>query len=332
MSSSTQSNLSPTQKKSLLKIQDLLNDKEFGKAIKLASKIKDVKLKESYFLLAMAYKGQGRMDLTIETLEDLIENGEPDFFTYRILADTHRDMGNIDEALLAYKKLETFDEVPTNPIQIAKATILYQSARFEEALKELEVIDTSDTKTSLLVKAMWAGCQNAMANHDIVKQDLTPQIEKIQEVAHEMEANELRLLAFKLHYELARALQSLKEGEAQVSKYLYPCIKILDPTPNQALQLVRELKNSPKSEDTKLFHLSIRSCAPMQVSHTHSKRCEYYREYEVYADSIDECMEFICEYEDEALGDELAIGKSGIVDGFSGALKGVYFQSQRIMQ
>ncbi|PCJ17221.1 MAG: hypothetical protein COB02_14335 [Candidatus Cloacimonadota bacterium] len=329
---STSIKMNPNQKKNLLKVQTLLNEKEFGKAIKLATKIKDIKLKESYFLLAMAYKGQGRMDLTIDTLEEYIKDGEPDFFTYRILADTHRDMGNIDEALVAYEKLLTFEEVPKNPIQIAKATVLYQSARFEEALKELSEINVDDTKTNLLVKAMWAGCQNALEKYDSVKNTLLKEIDKIKDVAHEMEAGEVKLLAFKLNYELARSLQCLKSSESEVSKFLYPCLKLLDPTPNQALQLVREVKSVEKTDDSKLYHLSIKSCAPMQISPTQSKRCEYFREYEVYADSIDECMEFICEYEDDAIDGELGLGKSGIVDHFSGELKGVYFQSHRIMK
>ncbi|MCJ8344327.1 hypothetical protein MJH12_02215, partial [bacterium] len=240
--------------------------------------------------------------------------------------------GNIDEALVGYDTLLTFEEVPKNPVQIAKSTILYQSARFEEALKELALIDIDDTKTNLLVKAMWAGCKNGLEDYELVKDSLEQEIDKIKDLAHEMEASEVRLLSFKLHYELAKALQCLKASELEVSKFLYPCLKLLDPTPNQALQLVREMKDVAKSEESKLYHLSIKSCAPMQVSHTHSKRCEYYREYEVYADSVDECMEFICEYEDEAIGEELGLGRSGIVEGFTGSLKGVYFQSQRIMQ
>ena len=93
--------------------------------------------------LSVAYRDQGLIDLSIETLEKIAEarvnRGEPDIAIYYNIATQYKDRGRNDEAMIALDHALEID--PEHEISHKLySEIAFESGNFEEAIPHLEFI------------------------------------------------------------------------------------------------------------------------------------------------------------------------------------------------
>jgi tetratricopeptide (TPR) repeat protein len=289
---------------------ELLNQYNYDEAIKLGKKLQRLRHSSSFEILALAYRGKGKLKKAIKILQEGVLKAPSVWRLWQLLGNYRSDEGLLPEAHHAYQKALKCPEADLSSIHLNRAIVFARQAKHSNAL----------------------GCLNRVtdpmvASHaQILKIDILTSLGKYKEVV-KLGKNLLRKIRKLNVNEQARVIAKLAIAEWNFGQkrnavtHAWKAIEI-DKKQSDASWLIREAEGA-KSPKSKYFRLLVEGRWFKSIEGVKGHP-GFFVNYDVVAENKEEALEFLKRFEPKKVRKSLKISEAKVLQQCPNLPKGVY--------
>ncbi len=295
-----------------------LKEERFDEALKISNRLEKLRYTAAFDIGAQAYCALGEMDKAIETLRRGVEVEPNCWLNLQLLGNYLSDIEEYDEADTTYNQALKCDGVWEDSIRLNQAILANRQGNHDKALSITEQMTDEELQPHVAEIKVAAYRGNGRIDEAIELADAS-----IQKWQDDEDAGEIIG-----HLAASIGRMWLQKGKAR-SEVRNWALNSLDGFEynGMLLALIRDIDDK-YSEGAQYFRILADCMIP--VTHpSYRDAVGYFITYHVVADTVDESLEIIREFEDEDFRMNLRIEESEILEPRPDSPKGVYWYSER---
>lgn len=277
----------------------------------------DQGLEIGYQIRVMLFIEDGDLASALQLVDEGATRNDQSWSMRVLQSDVLSMAGEGEQALAALAAARELPEAQLHWIQIGEATIYGRMMDMDRALNLLQEVDHPDAINSAI--EMQFALLDTVGRHDLIIEMAEEDLDALQPPEDPADAAVLS----RIMTQVAQAYWYEDEDEDTVEHYLKMAIAFDRSNPD-ALYLRRELDHQ-FSEKSRTFELSIQGQFRQEIQEQEAQLIPFQTRYQVIADSEEEALEFISNYEsDDISASNLQIVASQSEPNQDEELKGVY--------
>ncbi len=302
--------------------QELLLEGDITKARKIGKDLVKKGYSGGFEILALCFLDEEKPNDAIKTLIEGTTKIPQSWLLWRQLGNLYSDQKEFEKARECYAKTHTCPGVDLSLIDFDLALTFF---REENYFKSLEILDALPDEWQAQSAALKASNLNALEQYDDAIKHCRKFIAIVEQRSMDSDHSQDLPEITDFYSELASALWA-KEKSTEALILLIKAIRI-NPI-HFALAKLREIQNL-ESHQSNYFYLLVQGKWNEPLNEGESIP-DFYRRYQIVADSLDEALEFAKILEPDEVAKTLTINESKVEEPDSGMLKGVYEASGHI--
>lgn len=297
---------------------ELIEIGEYAKAIKVGRRLRQLRYSGGFEILAMAYHKKDDIDKAVRVLKQGVRKAPNVWLLWQLLGNYLSDEGQNAEASRAYDKALKCPGANLDSINLNIAINLSRQGKRSKALRLCDSLEGSDwsiqarafsLKTQLLVE---------QKNYDRAIR-LGRRI--LRRMARKRRANE-DSVASSICASVAMAYWNGKRKRSLSLEYIQRALEF-DRTNADAMWLLREV-NAKKSKKAQYFRVLAHGRWDGLMSNGRRYRPNFYTSYDLIAESTEEALKLIREFERSGIRNSLEIEEYKSLEGRPNDPKGIY--------
>ena len=290
----------------------LIDEGNFEEALEIGQILIDNGAENGYRISAMVKAMDENWDEAIELLKQGIEKHPEVWQLHLQLGNFYSDTGRFPEAIKAFIKAGNLPNAEKHWAEMNKGMVYYREQNFDAALNTFQKIQHPDAINQAF--EIQLRILDQVNRYDLIIEMAEEELENLQTPDNQAEA----ILMASICIYVANAYFMEDETEATLH-YTRQAIEF-DRTNAEAPYLMREAE-PVFSDDSQIYSLIVSG----QLDHEEGQTLSFTSTYAVVADSVDEALEFIRNYEIEAVNKQsLIVQEVEETDNTEDEAKGIY--------
>ncbi|MDX2250606.1 MAG: tetratricopeptide repeat protein [Bacteroidia bacterium] len=291
---------------------ELIHEEKLKEAAEIGHKLKAEGIESGYRIVATTYVMEEKFDRAIAELKDGIKRIPDSWELHLQLGNFLSDNGDFDEAIRTLDQASRLPGAEKHWINLNKAVVYTRKADFDKALNLLQKIEHAEAVNQAF--ELQLRILDQLGHHDLILQ-MEDELEYLQTPEDEESAETLSQICT----HIARAYYMEEDNDA-AKHYIRQAVEY-QRTNTDAAELLREI-NGQFSENSRIYSFVINGLLNDPES---GDEIPFFTTYGVVADSEEEALELIHDYEIEAVDkNSLEISQVDSTENTEGDPKGIY--------
>lgn len=300
-----------------------LDDLDAKAARRKGQKLIKMRHTSGFEIVARSYQLEGELDQAIAIARQGTEVAPQVWLLWLHLGSLLSDASQFDEAATAYRRALECDGAHLATIQYNQAVLLSRQGQDEEALRILQASESEaceDEELWLLHASVKVSVLGDLERWSEAEAEAREALGKVRGPDLESQADAVG----QIHASLAKVLWcGLKRREEALSQ-AWEALDLVD-VESSALWVIRNIEGR-RSPGARRFRLTVRGSWDEPIA-DNEVIPQFFRHYEVVADSLDEALALVSPFEPEAVRASLSLEKSHDDGAAPDQPGGVYYRS-----
>jgi len=296
-----------------------LRDGNYGGALEAARNLEELRHSAAFDIGAQAYSALGNTKKAIETLERGVEKAPDVWLNWEFLGSCRSDLGLYDEAEAAYRRALECPNVWKASVRLNQAILANRRGDHDGALAILDSLNPEDPK---LRWEATAARMSALQGMGRLEEAAALAENALESESDESAARCLGRIGIRLgQIRLAQGWQ-----KEEIRSFAFDALRLNGASPG-LLSLIREIDGQYR-ENAQYYRLLVHASIPVD-SPRHEGARGYYVTYDVVAETPEEALAFVREFEDQSVQEALTIEEATALEPRPTEPLGVYRRTRR---
>ncbi|MCP4520368.1 MAG: hypothetical protein GY827_01510 [Cytophagales bacterium] len=296
-----------------------LREGEFEEALAISDELQVARYSAAFDIGAQAYVGLCKLDEAVDLLQKGLMHAPQAWPNWQLLGNILSDLNKFEQANNAYESALKCNDVWDESIYLNQAILSNRTNKYAEAINILKKIESDELHLHKIETNISAFIGLNMLDDAAALANQTLSIEEYPEEDEEVIGRIAAQLG-KVYLTQGKSNKEVKEFALHSLSYS-SCNGML-------LALIRDIDN--KYSDNANYYRVLIHCIVPATSPDYEDVKGYYCNYDVIAETTDELLKFICEFENDVVQDgTFIIDEIEILEENSKDPHGVYYRSGR---